>query len=736
MSEHPSFCRICASHCPIIVDVENGRPTRVRGDREAALFGGYTCAKGRALPQLHTSPNRLLHSLARQPDGAFAPISSDRALDEIASRLGRITRRDGPAAVALYTGTAAFQSLQTTVLAGAWLKALGSSMSFSTGTIDQPGKLIAAALHGRWLAGAHDFDDADTWLLIGTNPTVSKLGGIPVTNPARHLHRALKRGLKLIVIDPRTSEDARKAEIHLQPRPGEDPTILAGLIRVILEEELTDADFVAENARGLDALRAAVEPFGPEFVARRAGVPAEQLVRAARLFAGARRGSAVAGTGPNMAPRGTLTEYLILCLNTLCGRWRRAGEAVRNPGVLVPTTAPKAQAYPPWPALGFRPKLRVRGLTNTAAGLPTAALADEILLEGKGRIRALVCVGGNPLLAFPDQLKADRAMRDLELLVVVDPQLTPTARHADYVIAPRMMLETPGTTYQTESTSSIGISWGFPDPWAQYTKAITVPPDEAELIEDWQFFYRLAQRMGLSLDVACGSVIWRPGEPRPPRVPLDMRQEPTTDELLRTLTHNSPVPLEEVKRHPHGGVFASNERVEPRDPDCEARLELAAPLMLRDLAEVAGEASEAGDATFPFRLVSRRIPDIMNSVGRDVAELTRSGPHNPAFMHPDDLAEIGLAPGDVARIRSPHASILGVVEAEVGLRRGVVSMAHGFGDAPGHDDDVRAHGSNTGRLSDATRDFEPYSGIPRMSAIRVEISPISDAGSGQARETK
>jgi anaerobic selenocysteine-containing dehydrogenase len=725
MNEQPSFCRICAAHCPILVEVEDGRPVRVRGDRDAGLFGGYTCAKGRALPQMHASPSRLLYSQKRLPDGTFEKISSEHALDEVATRLTDIVSEHGPAAVALYSGTAAFQSLQTTMLAGAWLKALGSSMSFSTGTIDQPGKLLAAALHGRWLAGAHDFDDSDTWMLIGTNPTVSKLGGIPVTNPARHLHQALKRGLQLIVIDPRRSEDARKARIHLQPRPGEDPTLIAGMIRLILEESLYDESFVAENARGLDSLRSAVEPYTPEYVSRRADVPADLLIEAARVFARARRGSAVAGTGPNMAPHGTLTEYLILCLNTLCGRWRRVGEPVRNSGVLVPTQPPRAQAAAPWPAFGFGPKLRVRGLTNTAAGLPTAALAEEILMEGPGRIRALVCVGGNPMMAIPDQLKADEAMRDLDLLVVVDPQLTPTARYADYVIAPRLMLETEGTTYQTESTSSIGISWGFPDPWAQYTPAVSEPPPDADVVDDWKVFYRLAQRMGLSLQVSCGSVIWRPGDPRPPRVPLNMEVEPSTEELIELLTHNSPVPLDEVRRHAHGSVFESTAHVAPRDDTCEDRLEFADPLMLQELAEVASESADFSDSEFPFRLVSRRIPDIMNSLGREIPALTRHGSYNPAFMHPEDLEMLGMNAGDVAVIRSPHASILGVVAEEAGIRRGAVSMPHGFGDAPGRDDDVRSLGSNTGRLTDCTQDYEPRSGIPRMSAIRVDIRPAS-----------
>ena len=114
-------------------------------------------------------------------------------------------------------------------------------------------------------------------------------------------------------------------------------------------------------------------------------MPAEQLERAARMFARAGRGVATAGTGPNMSGNGTLLEYLLLCSNTVCGRWLRAGERVANPGALVPQFPALAQAADPWPAWGFGEKLRVRGFTNTAAGMPTTALADEILLEGDGQ---------------------------------------------------------------------------------------------------------------------------------------------------------------------------------------------------------------------------------------------------------------------------------------------------------------------------------------------------------------
>jgi anaerobic selenocysteine-containing dehydrogenase len=168
------------------------------------------------------------------------------------------------------------------------------------------------------------------------------------------------------VIDPRYTEVARSADVYLQPRPGEDPTLLAALLHVVIREGLVDGDFVRDHVSGFEELEAAVAPFTPAFAAERAGVPAAEIERAARVFGAARRGCGVAGTGPNMGPQGSLTEYLLLCLNTVCGRWRRAGEPVANPGALLPRAVPVAQAQGPRRASGFGEKMRVRGLANSA----------------------------------------------------------------------------------------------------------------------------------------------------------------------------------------------------------------------------------------------------------------------------------------------------------------------------------------------------------------------------------
>jgi anaerobic selenocysteine-containing dehydrogenase len=546
---------------------------------------------------------------------------------------------------------------------------------------------------------------------------------VPNTNPAKQLHEAKRRGLQLIVIDPRRSEVAEHAAIHLQPRPGEDPAVLAGMLRVILSERLHDAPFVAEHVRGVEALRAAVEPFTPELVERRADVPAAELIRAARTFARARRGCANAGTGPNMAPHGNVTEYLLLALITLCGRWLRAGERVPNPGALLPQFPAKAQANPPWPAHGYGEKLRVRGLGDAACGLPTAALAEEILLDGPGQVKALFVLGGNPLLAWPDQRKTHAALQKLELLVTLDIKLSATARLAHYVVAPRIGYEVPGLSLPNETLSFYGVGFGYTQPYAMYAPRLVDPPAGSDLIEDWELFYGIAQRLGKTLPVS-SSFSWGPQSADGP-TPLDMRRKPSTEDLYELLCRGSRIPLATVRAAGRGAIYRDDSIVvAPRDPGWQGRLDVGNAYLLGELGEIAREAPDR-HARFAYRLISRRLPDVYNSSGRDLPRLTRKWSYNPAFMHPRDLAREGLAAGDTVEIASGYERILGIVEPDPSLRAGVVSMAHAFGGSPGEESRVRELGSNTGALTPVDRDYDPISGIPVMSAIPVNVQRVS-----------
>jgi anaerobic selenocysteine-containing dehydrogenase len=505
--------------------------------------------------------------------------------------------------------------------------------------------------------------------------------------------------LKLIVIDPRRSETARKADLHLQCLPGQDVPLLAAMLRVIIEEGLFDRSFVETETEGFDRLREAVAMFTPERVAAIAGVSADDIVSAARLFALAKRGNATSGTGPSMAPHGVLMDYLVLALNTICGRWVKAGERMPNRGVLFRQFSGVARAEKPRVATGFGEALRVRGLTDTAAGLPTAALADEILTPGEGQVRALFVIGGNPLLSWPNQEKTRRALESLELLVVIDPMLSATARHAHYVIGPRFGFESPAITFGNEGITVYGLSLGYPEPYAQYQPTLIEPPTGSDVLEDWRIFFELGRYMGLPLAFR--------GQP------LDMTSPPTTDQLLEAFVAKSRVPLDEIKQHPHGAIFPDPKPLaDPKPSDWPHRLQLAAAPMMQELNEIgAGLPSRAtvGDQEYPWLLVTRREHAVYNSVGQRLPALRKRLAYNPVYVHPEDAGALGLADEMPIDIESRHGRTRARVRLADDIRRGVISLAHGFEEA------------NPAALIDDASSFDALSGLPRMSAIPVRL---------------
>jgi anaerobic selenocysteine-containing dehydrogenase len=723
-------------NCGVLVELENGRPAQLHGDVANPVYHGYSCIKGRELPAYHSLPSRLLHSQKRRDGGGFAPIGSEQAITEIAERLARILSEHGPRAVALFVGTFGGINVPASSFATAFLEAIESPMMFTPLTIDQPANVVAPTLHGPWLAGLPTPEECDVILLVGHNALVSQSGGLG-PNPARQRAEMMKLGQKLIVIDPRVSESARKADLHLQARPGEDPTILAALIRVILREGLYDREFVDAEAVKLDELRAAVEPFTPEYAAARADVPAEDLVRAARMIAAAKKCGVKVGTGPNMAGRSNLSSYLAQLLITLTGSWRRAGERLPNPGVLVRRGPPIAGTKGPQPAWGFGEKLRVRGLTDTAAGMPTAVLADEILEPGDGQVRALIVVGGNPMLAWPDQLKVQKAMQALDLLVCVDPHMSATAKLADYVIAPKLPLEMPSSSLFYEfvgASGLIGLGWGYSQPYAQYTPALVEPPAGADVIEDWELFYGLCQRLGKPLTITPSFSVLDAEQAAALATPLDMTRKPTPDDILELVTNGSPVPLAKVKATARQGRLfdVPEQHAQPRPDDWTGRLDLGNPVMLAELDEVAAEDYGGDHASSSFRLLCRRMNDSYNSSWHEDERLGRYHRANPAFMNPLDMAAIGVKAGDVIEIISRRASILGVVEAAPEIRRACISMPHCWGTNPDEPDAPRTHGASTSRIVAGDEDLDPYTAMPRMSALPIEVRPWRGTTAGIA----
>jgi anaerobic selenocysteine-containing dehydrogenase len=711
------LCRVCNKGCPMIAEVRDGRLAAVRGAKDNELFQGFTCVKGRALPAFINGPGRLLRSLRRTPDG-FEPIAVATAMDEVATRLSEIRDKYGPRSIATYYGTQ-LQNVPAGALMRAFSAAIGSDMKFGASSLDKPGRSIAWAMLGKWQAPPQGFSAPDAVMMIGINPLVNGLGGIPAGHPGHWLSERLGSGMELIVVDPRRSDIAKRATIFLQPLPGHDIPILAAMLNVILSERLHDERFTTENVRNLDALHGAVRAFDPREVAARSGLDPADLERAARIFARAGRGYVVAGTGPHMAGQGTLLEYLALCLDTVCGHWMRAGEVVPNVGVFSPPVVPRAQANDPKAAYGFGARSRVRGLGMSAAGMPSATLAEEILIDGPGRVRALISCGGNPLAAFPDHEQTVRAFERLDLLVQVDPFMSQTAELADYVIAPKMTPEMIGITIKIESSSAIyATGYGYSADYAQYSEAVVDPPPDSEVIEDWELFYGVAQRMHLDLHVTNQS-----GE----LVPLDMNDPPAPDELVALLMAGSRVPLDQIRARPGGAFFPADPPVvvAEKQDGWSGRLDVGNEQLLADLT-VHAQYDDAGQGDpYPFRLLCRRMAHVVNSSYNSRVAAGHPGP-NPAFMNTADMRALGLIKGQEIEIESAHGKIVALADVDDGLRAGSVSMSFGFGGARDADHrHIHTVGSSVARLL-STRDyFDPYSGQPRMSSLPIRIHAVT-----------
>lgn len=707
-----SFCRICSGMCGTTVTVEDGRMTSVRGDHDDPMTTGYACIKGIEGAAAHYAPDRITEPLKRQPDGSFAPIGIEQALDEIAEKLAVLIASDGPQSIGGYRGGGAFLNNAATNVCYEFINAIGSDNFFSTITIDQSAKIVSIGRLGIWAGGRQQMPDAEVALLVGINPLVSISGAaFDTRNPARRMKDARARGMKVIVIDPRRTETAAFADVFLQPYPGEDPTLLAGLIRIILSEGWEDKPFCDAWVGDLAALGAAVDPFTPEYVARRAGVEAADLVAAAAMFArDNHRGYAASGTGPNMSPHSNLSEHLLETINVLCGRYQRAGERVYNPGILQKRTPKKAQVIPAPRWWETAPRSRIGNYPKLFQDMPTGVMAAEMLEPGPGQVKAFLCHGSNIVNSVPDQYKVTKALRALELLVCVEPFMNETARLAHYILPPPMMYE------RADLTGSYAEAMLFQAPFARYTAPVVPPPPGT--VDDCYVFWGLAKRLGVQL-VYDG-------------VPLDMETPPTTDSLLSIIARHAPEPWEQFKSYELGKLFEDYPQiVEPADADATGRFTTMPADVAAELGAIAAAPVTPGMTTshgneFPFRLAVRRVREIFNSSGRNVAALHKRMPINLAYMNPADLAMLGVADGEKVAIASDYATVPANAAADATVRRGVVSMTHGFGTLP-EETVYERDGSSTSMLISTDRDLDPLNAMPRMSAIPVKVTRTNAA---------
>jgi anaerobic selenocysteine-containing dehydrogenase len=665
MDRQLTYCRICAAACGLVVAVDEDRVVEVRGDPDHPISRGYTCAKGRALGEWHHRPDRL-----DQPriDGRVATWAD--TLADLGRRLtATVEARDSGAngagndAIAMYLATGfAFDSAGQISAAG-FMRAIGSSSFATAATVDNAPVLVVAELVGGqpMLNPVWDPTAAGLLVLIGTNPVVSHGYGTAIPDPVRYLRDHQQRGGKVIVLDPRRTETAALADLHIPAAPGSDVAVLAWLAGEVLKER-DHSDRNDLDGPELDTLKAALRPFSLDRAKQAADVDSAMLGELRNSVIDARGQLAMfCGTGVTMARDGVLAEWMRWVLLALTDSLDRPGGMRFHRGVVNRLRRPK-QPRPLVAAPRSRPDL-----PRVAGQLAAVALVDEI---EAGNIRALMLAGGNPIASLPQPDRVRRALASLDVLATVDVVESEITRMATHVLPAVGQLERADITL----TDGLGLRSGI-----QATDRVVAPVADRRPV--WWIFGQLAAAMGR--DLLGGA---DPDD-------LDDRT------FLSSVLDRSPLDA--------GSVFAAG----PRGLDVPAetgwvldelvpgsRWQLAPPQLVDRLSVHRTPVAEL--MLVPYRQAGRS-----NSVGFREADSAVA----ETLLHSNEATRLGLVDGDAVVLRSACGEVASAVRVVTTIKPGVVCCSHGRGLA------------GTGRLIDLD-DIDPLTAMPVASGVPVTIT--------------
>lgn len=686
MPEVRTYCRICSALCGIVVTTTGDTVQAVRGDPDHAVSRGYTCSKGRSLPAMLHHPDRLETPLRRGADGRLHPLTWDDALDGLAESIKATTVRSGPSAVAAYRGTHWAFDCNGRAAAERFLRELGTHQLYSSITIDTPNKTVVPDLMvgSPFVFPVPDWEHTQLLIFFGQNPILSH-GHVAVRPDAVSAFRGVQnRGGRVVVVDPRVTESARRADLHLRPRPGTDAALLAHLVRAALLDR-ADRDYLAActDADSLQRLRAAVEGFDEAATSRRTGVPAGDLAQLRELVLTTPRLSCVTGTGVSMGPVPNAAEWLAWALSAVTGSMDRRGGMVVNPGVLRPLdrgllTRPRVTG----PAPMSRPEFG-----HWYGELPTAVLNDEILA---GEVSTLFVLGGNPMTAFPDTAQTARALAALDELVVLDVMHTETTALATLVLPVAHQLERADLPLFSDNV--------YPMPFSQYGARAVAPGAQRRPM--WWVFASLAQRLGQTLPAPIAEAMSEVGTIA------------AEDRLLALGAARARVPWEQLRSASSGVVDDTAPEPGWLVPDRlpTGRIELCPPAFAAQLAAWWTTPDPDG-----LVLISRRLPRQMNSSLRDVDSQPRPGPRPTLLLCPTDAQRLELADGDVVTVFTSVGSTEAVLEVTPTMLAGTATLPHGWA-APC----VNALTSNV--------ELDSLTGMPQLSGLPVRVRKSAGVG--------
>ena len=741
------ICPLCEAGCGLEVGLSAAdEVVRIRGDRNDVWSAGYLCPKGPALKHLHEDPDRLRAPVVRR-DGRLVEVGWDEAFAEAGRLLGGVIAAHGRRALGVYLGNPNVHNLGGQLYVKPLVKALGTRNVFTASTVDQrPKEISSALLFGAPLSvPVPDIDRTDHLMLLGANPVDSNGSLATAPDWPGRLDAIRARGGRVVVVDPRRTATAERADEHVAIRPGADPFLLFALLNVLAAEGLVDPGPAGPFLNGLDEVLGLAAPFTPEAVEPVAGIPAGTIRRLAHDLAAAPTACVYGRIGTTTAEFGTITSWLVDVVNAATGNLDRPGGAMFAKAAVGGTNTRGAPRFGRGVRLG-RHRSRVRSLPESLGELPVVCLPEEIDTPGEGQIRGLVTVAGNPVLSTPNAARLDAALATLDAYVAVDPYVNETTRHADVILpVPSPLQRGHYDLFLSQlalrnvaryTPPVLPLDPGMPDEWEVLARLALigagVPADDPALVDD-----------EIVRSIAAGAV----ADPSSPVQGADadeliaaLGDRPRPERLLDLMLRTGPygdgfgaVPgglsLDALLAAPHGIDLGP---LEPRLPEVlrtpSGMVELAPEPLVADVARLLAALDERSGRD-DLVLIGRRQLRSNNSWMHNLSILVKGRPRCTLLVHPDDAVRLRLEDGAPAEVTSRAGAVTIPVEITDAIRPGVVSIPHGWGhDRSGARLGVagRHDGVNSNVLAEDDR-FDPLSGTAVLNGIPVTVRPAEKA---------
>ena len=645
MSEfHYRTCNLCEAVCGIEIEHADGKVLAIKGDKQDPFSRGHICPKALALKEIYEDENRLKLPVKRIGND-WKEISWDEAFDEIANKIKGIQMKYGRNAVAVYQGNPSVHNFGTLLNSGSLLKALKTQNNFSATSVDQlPHHFAGWAMFGHpLLLPIPDIDRTNYFLIFGANPLASNGSLMTAPDIINRLEAIKKRGGKIVLIDPRRNETARVATEHHFIKPASDVYFLLAIIHTLFAENLVKLGHLADFTDGVDVLREVSKDYTPETVENLTGISAAEIKRITLEFANAKSAVCYGRIGVSTQKFGGLCHWLINSINILTANFDRAGGAMfTSPAFDLLQTAKPENIYNRWQS-------RVRKLPEFMSELPVAALAEEILTDGEGQIKALFTSCGNPVLSTPNGAQLEKALDKLEFLVSIDIYINETTRKADIILPTATGLE---TSHYDVIFNLLAVR-----NTAKYSAPLFPKDENAKY--DWEIFQELAH---------CLNSNEEPLKLVPPEVKLNFGLQFGRYKLS----------LEELQNNLHGIDLGELQSCLPERLLTEnKRLNLAPELLVNDLQRLKSETAQSDE--FSFALIGRRHLRDNNSWLHHSEILTKGKNRCTLLINNSDAGKLNLQNGKTVKVSSRVGTVEIPCEITETIAPGVVSIPHGYG---------------------------------------------------------